>query len=209
MPTLWTARRGLSTARPSKSKTSRLRPRRRACRHHLYADRNLQALWRRSTRLARRCPQPAAELPRKPHRRSSALELAQVQPSRKSRLTPQPPEPACLTGCIPESGRYQRIWCEDCRHELVIHACDIIEKFLVPPGTPYWTLTQHLVCGACGSKKTGMMVASYDRQRDQPESLRKKAPASWARGFVVRMDRPMGPERSRGATRGGRRRSEC
>lgn len=86
----------------------------------------------------------------------------------------EPPPKACdwrqsTIGDHAESGRYQRIWCEDCRHELVIAAQDLIEKFLIPPPTPYWTPAQHLVCGKCGSKKAGMMLASYDPARDQPE----------------------------------------
>lgn len=64
---------------------------------------------------------------------------------------------------------YQRIWCEDCRHELIIHAEDIMELHKVPPETPFWTLAQSLVCGKCGSKKVGIMAASWDRKRDRPD----------------------------------------
>ena len=63
---------------------------------------------------------------------------------------------------------YERIWCEDCRHELVIAAKDIIAKG-VPPETPFWTLVQRLKCSKCGSNKVGIMAASYVRARDHPD----------------------------------------
>ena len=37
---------------------------------------------------------------------------------------------------------YQRIWCDDCRHQLIIHAVDLIELHGVPPETPFWTPAQ-------------------------------------------------------------------
>ena len=53
-----------------------------------------------------------------------------------------PKSTAWREATVGNAGRsYKRIWCEDCRHGLVIHARDIIEKLLVPPATPYWTLT--------------------------------------------------------------------
>ena len=58
---------------------------------------------------------------------------------------------------------YERIWCEDRRHELVIAAKDIIAKG-VPPETPFWTLAQRLKCSKCGSTKVGIMAA---RHRDK------------------------------------------
>ena len=64
---------------------------------------------------------------------------------------------------------YERIWCEDCRHELVISAQRIIEKG-VPSETPFWTLAQRLKCSACGSVRVGIMAASYDRARDHPDN---------------------------------------
>ena len=63
---------------------------------------------------------------------------------------------------------YQRIWCDDCGHQLIIHAEDLIEQHEAPPETPFWTLAQRMVCGKCGSKKVGIMAASWDRKRDQP-----------------------------------------
>ena len=65
---------------------------------------------------------------------------------------------------------YGRIWCEDCRHEVVIAAKDIIAKG-VPSETPFWTLAQRLKCSACGSVRVGIMAASWDRKRDNPEQL--------------------------------------
>jgi len=67
---------------------------------------------------------------------------------------------------------YQRIWCDDCGHHLIIHATDIIELYGVPPETPFWTLAQRLKCGKCGSLKVGVMAASYDRKRDHPDNQR-------------------------------------
>ena len=61
---------------------------------------------------------------------------------------------------------YQRMWCENCKHELVIHARDIIETFGIPPETPFWTLAQRLKCGACGSLKVGIMASSHDPLKD-------------------------------------------
>lgn len=66
---------------------------------------------------------------------------------------------------------YQRIWCEDCRHQLVISAQKIIEKG-VPPITPFWTLVQRLKCSKCGSVKVGIMADSYNRARDHPDNRR-------------------------------------
>ncbi len=63
---------------------------------------------------------------------------------------------------------YHRIWCDDCRHQLIINAIDFIELYSVPQETPFWTLAQSLVCSKCGSKKVGIMAASWDRKRDQP-----------------------------------------
>ena len=63
---------------------------------------------------------------------------------------------------------YERIWCEDCRHELVIAAKDIIAKGM-PPETPFWTLAQRLKCSACGSHRTGIMAATWRRSRDNPD----------------------------------------
>ena len=63
---------------------------------------------------------------------------------------------------------YERIWCEDCRHELVIAAKNIIAKG-VPPETPFWTLAQRLKCSKCSSTKVGIMAASHVRARDYPD----------------------------------------
>jgi hypothetical protein len=57
---------------------------------------------------------------------------------------------------------YWRIWCEDCRHELIMHARDIIQTFKIPPETPFRTLAQKLVCSKCRSIKVGIMASSYD-----------------------------------------------
>ena len=73
-------------------------------------------------------------------------------------------------GSAARNRSYERIWCEDCRHELVISAKDIIAKG-VPPETPFWTLAQRLKCSNCGSIKVGVMAASWDRKRDHPEQL--------------------------------------
>jgi DNA-directed RNA polymerase subunit RPC12/RpoP len=53
------------------------------------------------------------------------------------------------------NNHYQRIFCEDCRHHLIIHAQDLIDLHRVPAEIPFWTLAQRLVCGKCGSKKSG------------------------------------------------------
>ena len=71
-------------------------------------------------------------------------------------------------GSAAKNRSYERIWCEDCRLELVIAAKDIIAKG-VPPETPFWTLVQRLKCSACGSARVGIMAASYDRARDHPD----------------------------------------
>ena len=71
-------------------------------------------------------------------------------------------------GSAARNRSYERIWCEDRRHELVIAAKDIIAKG-VPPETPFWTLAQRLKCSACGSVRVGVMAASYVRARDHPD----------------------------------------
>ena len=72
-------------------------------------------------------------------------------------------------GSAAKNRSYERIWCGDCRHELVISAQRIIEKG-VPSETPFWTLAQRLKCSACGSVRVGIMAASYDRARDHPDN---------------------------------------
>jgi hypothetical protein len=73
-------------------------------------------------------------------------------------------------GSAARNGSYQRIYCDDCKHQLVISAVDLLEKFKIPPETPFWTLAQRLVCSKCGSTKVGIMADSWrperDRQRD-------------------------------------------
>ena len=61
-----------------------------------------------------------------------------------------------------------RIWCEDCRHHLVVSAEDLIELHGVEPATSFWHLGQRLTCSACGSHRTGIMAASWRRSRDSP-----------------------------------------
>ena len=73
-------------------------------------------------------------------------------------------------GSAARNRSYERIWCEDCRYELVIAAQKIIEKG-VPAATPFWTLAQRLKCSACGSVRVGIMAASWDSKRDNPEQL--------------------------------------
>ena len=63
---------------------------------------------------------------------------------------------------------YERVWCEDCRHDVTLAAQDLIDRG-VPPETPFWTLAQRLNCGSCGSVRVGIMAASGDRKRDNPE----------------------------------------
>ena len=46
-------------------------------------------------------------------------------------------------GSAAKNRSYERIWCGDCWHELVISAKDIIAKG-VPSATPFWTLAQRL-----------------------------------------------------------------
>ena len=65
---------------------------------------------------------------------------------------------------------YQRVWCEDCRHDVTLAAKDLIDRG-VSPATPFWTLAQRLVCSKCGSARVGIMAASWDRKRDNPEQL--------------------------------------
>lgn len=73
-------------------------------------------------------------------------------------------------GSAAASGSYQRIWCEVCRHEVILHAEDLTELHGIPPETPFWTLAQSLVCGACGSKRVGIMAATWNRARDHPDN---------------------------------------
>jgi DNA-directed RNA polymerase subunit RPC12/RpoP len=70
-----------------------------------------------------------------------------------------------------ENDTYQRLWCEDCRHEITVHPRELMATNRVPATMPYWSFVQKLVCGQCGSKKTGMMCASWNRKRDNPEQL--------------------------------------
>ena len=63
---------------------------------------------------------------------------------------------------------YERIWCEDCRHDVTLAAQELIDRG-VPPETPFWTLAQRLKCSACGSTKVGIMAASHVRARDHPD----------------------------------------
>ena len=67
------------------------------------------------------------------------------------------------------NNQYQRIWCDACGHTLIVHAEDLIKLHGVPAEMPFWTLAQKLVCSACGSKKIGIMAASWDPARDRPE----------------------------------------
>jgi hypothetical protein len=71
-------------------------------------------------------------------------------------------------GSAARSHSYQRIWCDDCRHELIISAQKIIDNG-VPPETSFWHLAQRLKCSACGSIRVGIMAASYNRDRDHPD----------------------------------------
>ena len=73
-------------------------------------------------------------------------------------------------GSAAKNRSYERIWCENCGHELIVSAKDLIEKHGVPPETPFWTLAQRLKCSACGSVKVGVMADSYRRERDHPDN---------------------------------------
>ena len=64
---------------------------------------------------------------------------------------------------------HHRIWCEQCRHEVIISAEDLIELHGALPEMSFWHLAQKLHCGACGSHKVGIMAASWDRARDRPD----------------------------------------
>lgn len=75
-------------------------------------------------------------------------------------------------GAAAEHGSYWRIWCEDCRHALVISADDLIELHGVPPEESFWHLAQRLTCSACGSVKVGIMAATWRRSRDSPDADR-------------------------------------
>ena len=66
---------------------------------------------------------------------------------------------------------YQRTWCDSCKHELIISAEDLIELHGALPEMSFWDLAQKLVCAACGSRKVGIVAASWNRARDSPESL--------------------------------------
>lgn len=72
-------------------------------------------------------------------------------------------------GSAAKNRSYERLWCEDCRHELIVSAKDLIEKHGVPPDTPFRTLAQRLKYSACGSIKVGIMADSYRRERDHPD----------------------------------------
>ena len=73
-------------------------------------------------------------------------------------------------GSAAASSSYQRIWCDGCGHDLVVSANDLCELHGVPPETPFWTLAQSLVCGKCGSKRVGIMAATWNRKRDHPDN---------------------------------------
>jgi ribosomal protein S27E len=65
---------------------------------------------------------------------------------------------------------YERTWCEDCRHEHIVSADDLIEFHGARAEESFWHLAQRLKCGACGSIRVGIMAASYNRARDRPDN---------------------------------------
>ena len=75
---------------------------------------------------------------------------------------------ATVGSAAADSGSYWRIWCEDCRHAVIISAEDLIELHGVAAEESFWHLAQRLKCSACGGVRVGVMAASWDRARDLP-----------------------------------------
>ena len=67
-----------------------------------------------------------------------------------------------------DGGSYWRIWCEDCRHAVIVSAEDLIELHGVAAEESFWHLAQRLKCSACDGVRVGIMAASWDRARDLP-----------------------------------------
>lgn len=68
-------------------------------------------------------------------------------------------------GQAAEQGHFQYLWCEDCRHRVEVSAAELMRQAKIPPDTSFWHIAQRLICGACGSNRVGISMASHDKTR--------------------------------------------
>ena len=57
---------------------------------------------------------------------------------------------ATVGSAAADHGSHWRIWCEGCRHAVIVSAEDLIELHGVAAEESFWHLAQRLKCSACG-----------------------------------------------------------
>ncbi len=50
-----------------------------------------------------------------------------------------------------------RVWCNDCRHEVMLDAAELVERYGANPPVREWV--KRLACSACGSRHSDFVIA--------------------------------------------------